>query len=168
LSDQPSRILALDLGATSGWCFGARGGDPRFGIFTLPGPGSRSGARFGPLANMCGDLIRRHQPTLVIKEAPMRFRAQNSAHTARQQYGYHAIVEDACWRNEVPLIEEEVDTIRKAIIGLCRVRKGHDIKDVCLRWCRDHGFQVRQADQADAVITWLWACEHRSDGRFVA
>ena len=75
-------ISALDLGLTTGLCWGAPGERPQFGCLRLPGPERGNGARFGALSNAVSDLITEHRPALVVKEAPMRLGGMTSTNTA--------------------------------------------------------------------------------------
>ena len=151
-------ILALDLGLTTGLCWGAPGERPQFGCLRLPGPERGNGARFGALSNAVSDLITEHRPALVVKEAPMRLGGMTSTNTARLHYGYHGAVEEGCWRRDVPCREEEADTVRKAMIGRSRWPRGTEVKAEIIKWVIARGIDCHQGDQADAVVLWLWAC----------
>jgi hypothetical protein len=154
-----SVVLALDLGLTTGYAVGVPGRAPQFGCLRLPGPAAGFGARFGALTNGISDLIVTHRPALIAKEAILRLAAQNSAHIARLQFGYQACADEEAWRHNVATVEADADAIRKSIIGRSRWPKGTDVKAKVIEWCREHGIDVRQSDQADAIVTWFWACE---------
>lgn len=152
-------ILALDLGLVTGFAYGLPGSVPIFGCVRLPGPAAGFGRRFCHLTNGICDLIVEHRPALLAKEAILRLAAQNSAHVARLQFGYQAIADEEAHRQDVEVVEEDVDLVRNHLIGRRRAPKGTEVKDWVIGWLRRRGFDVTQPDQADAIMIWLWACE---------
>ncbi len=158
-------VIGLDLSTTAGWCAGPVGGIPKWGAWRLAEASAERGARWGGLSNQLSALIVASEPALVVKEAPLRFAAQSSEMVRRSQYGLHAAAEEACWRLGIEPREVDADKVRMALMGRCRWPKGPDgarvdPKKMVLAWCRDHGFDVRQPDAADALMVWLYACEH--------
>lgn len=154
-----SGVLGLDLGLTTGFCFGEPGSlTPTFGCIRLPGPECGYGERLGRLTNGISDLIVRFQPRILAKEAIIRLAAQNSAHVARLQFGYQACADEEGWRHSVEVVEEDADKIRLHVMGRSRWPKGVEVKPQIVQFVRQYGFDCHQHDQADAIVVWLWAC----------
>ena len=172
----PGGILTIDAAGTTGHAYGTPEDiSPVAGAFILPVDGS-PGKRIVHFQNSVMDLIERHQPTLVVIEAPMRLYAQadrrpdaqrrgNEA-AARQQYGLHMAVHGECYRAGVMITEGDVGPVRQAVLGRSKWDHRKEIKPWIVSWCMAMGWDVSAGhDAADACVLWQFACQEVRAGR---
>jgi hypothetical protein len=160
-------ILCLDLGLTIGWTAGALDGHPTVGATVSTG--TDMGWRMGQAANTVRDLLEMFRPDFVWKEAPVVTHGGTNAHVLKLHFGWHAIVEEVCWRADVSCGEVDVDDVRAALMGRTRLRKedkaaGVTMKhlvEVALAHC-GYAELARNHNSADALALWLYI---RNKGR---
>ena len=159
-------ILCLDLGITIGWTAGALDGHPTVGATALTG--TDAGHRFGQAANTVRSLIERFAPDFVWKEAPVVTHGATNANVQKLHFGWHAIVEEVCWRARVPCDEVSVDDIRAGLMGRTRLRKEEKAAGVTMKHlveiALDHcGYAdlAKNHNAADALALWLYIRNRR-------
>lgn len=144
-------VLALDLATRTGWAF-ARPGTPAHGTVHLPrggGPGSL-GSVNASLADALGDLLKLHDPRVIVFEAPAMHMAGRSPHTARMLIYLAGVVELVAYRWSIPVFEAQVQSVRKTL-GITKGPTDKDWKAGVIRWCRAQGYAPGDDNQADAL-----------------
>jgi hypothetical protein len=146
-------VLALDLARITGWAYGPAAWEvPMFGCWEMPKQGGE-GARFAQFENMLIDAIEDWHPGHIICESPLPLPAQINRRTAWQQIGMRAMVFAYAWRCSIPVSEVSADLVRSELIGITR---DPDIKELVKKYCRRHGWMVRDHNAADACMLWAW------------
>jgi Holliday junction resolvasome RuvABC endonuclease subunit len=148
-------VLTLDLGGVVGWAYAPLDAvSPYADTITLPKVGGE-GMRYASFENELAALIERLAPSAMVLEAPLRFAAQNNERACRQQYTLRGFAYSEGHRASVPVSEQDVDTIRLEVFGICRF-SGRDPKAEVVRMLRARRILVTNHNAADAVAIWLW------------
>lgn len=156
------KILALDLSSKSGWALGSPLDKPSSGVWDLRGDGKPDHGRYlSALAGAIERTILSHRPDLVIMEAPMKAQARAAVakkrgvperdSTTRLLHNLCGVVEMICFEQRVRCEEEEVRTVRQAVLG-CQP-KG-DPKVAVMSFCRMLGWAPADDNAGDALVLW--------------
>jgi hypothetical protein len=172
----PGGTLTLDLSSHVGWAYGTGGPIPdSYGLWQLPQP--TRGGRFNAFRSRLEDFIDQWAPSEILMEAPLPLPAQNNAGSARQQYGLAAYVEGECAQARIPVLERNVDDVRRLLIGRSRSRRGtggpdlfgrpiqQGIKDMVIAYVRSLGLPVHDDNVADAIALYLALIAERRHAR---
>jgi len=151
-------VLALDLGARSGWAF--RGRDGRITSGTVEFRNDRwqgGGMRFlrfkrwlTEIKQAAGDL------EAVFVEEVRRHAGIDAAHAYG---GFLAHVTAWCEHHAIPYEAVPVGTIKRHVTG-----KGNAGKDAVIAAVRGLGFDPVDDNEADALAILHWALENRIEG----
>ncbi len=151
--------LALDLSTRTGWAFGRPGATPIHGVWKL-GNMSDLGRLCSCLANSLEDAIAVHQPRRVVFEGPV----VKQQTTARMLMYLCGVVELISYEHSVRCYEQDVGTVRKAVLGrgrFTRVREDgkcvSDNKAQAIAWCRAQGWTPEDDNAADALVLLRYA-----------
>lgn len=146
-------VLALDLATTTGHCVGAFGARPRFGAITLRG--TEHVQRQAALREWLDAQDKFQRITAVVVEAALigHFSSRDAEYLT---IALHATLALWCYDVEVPLVPIAASTVRSAMLGTSKFKKGTAKRNV-MEWCRLTGFSTRSDDAADAILTWHWA-----------
>jgi hypothetical protein len=166
MTDRPAEtILALDLATTTGWCVGTPGGKPVYGSTRLGSPGATSGEVFAGFLAWLVDMIRVHDPRVVVYEAPLppsHMRGKTNVNTARRLMGLPAIAEAVAYRMRVPVIlEATVSDVRQHFIGK-RTLPGAEGKLAVKLRCQMLGYSPPDDNASDALALWDYTCALRN------
>ena len=152
-------ILALDLSTRCGWALGLPGERPLAGVWLLPSM-STPGATAAAIIDRLTDMVVGTKPWLIVMEAPLPPQAQTHMLTARLQFGLALAVELVGHWNDIKVLEEKADVVRKAVLGRSRFGKGLT-KPAVIAWCREQGWEPPDDNAADALILWFHACQRQ-------
>lgn len=155
-------ILALDIATQTGVAFGDRGGAPTAWSVDL-GAGRSEDARFSRLLSLTHSLIEEHRPEIIAVEAPI-----GGPNTSHFLVGLIACVRGCAFNRGVPVQSCSIAAVRKHFIGKHLSAKDYPgmkpaqakaaIKGVVMTRCKALGWKVTDADAADAMATWDFAC----------
>jgi Holliday junction resolvasome RuvABC endonuclease subunit len=158
---QQGGVLALDLSSMTGWAYGVPGAPrPLTGVWKLP-THLGMGASYAALENELADFISDWQVAEVIMEAPLgeamkaAGEGRKNEASARQQLGLAALVLSECYRQDVPCLEEHVNTVRKAVLGTGRLPRVQ-AKAAVMTYCARMGWTVVDDNAGDAAILWAY------------
>jgi Holliday junction resolvasome RuvABC endonuclease subunit len=145
------RLLALDLGTTTGWAVASQGNLCESGVESFIAPkGAAVGWRWIRFNDWLTLMIRRWQPTLIVWEAPIL--AHKSAASARVAFALSTRVEEMAARNKIKIAAAHNVTVKKFITGRGDVKK----EAVTELMRRHYGARV-SADEADALAVMRFA-----------
>lgn len=150
-------VLALDLASTVGWAYGrtTSNAGPAFGAIGLPKTGGE-GARYACFQNELIPMLERLEPKSMIVEKHLPLPAMNNVQSARQQLGLLAIALSEAWRYRIAVNEIDAVSVRMEVLGYAYPRKGSDIKQSVVAYCRSRGWFVPDHNAADACLIWEW------------
>ena len=134
-----TRILALDLGTTTGWCL-RDGNDVKTGRWKLHRSQGEKGIQLGRLVR---DAIQEHGPDLVGFEEPV-FLTRGMAALALR-YGLQMIVQVVCEQARTAYVGVPVSTLKKHATG-----KGNAKKPQMIQAAMDASGLNLSSDEADA------------------
>ncbi len=134
-----TRVLALDLGTTTGWCL-LGGDDVKLGRWKLHRSPGEKGIQLGRLVR---DAVQEHEPDLVGFEEPV-FVTRGMAALALR-YGLQMVVQVVCEQTKTAYLGVPVTTIKKHATG-----KGNAKKPQMIRAAKDASGLNLSADEADA------------------
>ncbi len=141
------KILALDLGATTGWAFGCPGKPTRYGVEEFTGTRTeRLGAFLSWLTLQLGMEIYRDLD-VVVYERPFA----RGAAAIRSLWGMAGVVEAVSQEHGVAVVDAEVQTVKKF------VAKGHAAKHAVIAAMRRRGYEPEGEHDADALAVLTYA-----------
>lgn len=164
------RVLALDLGTTTGWAVDRpRGGDePLSGAVKFRFPKDEEdepdlGAGYAQFYEWLGDAIKLHAVDLVCWEAPVPVGYNNAGkrtfHNATLRlYGMAAITELVAKQSGCDRAQAHLQTVRAYFTGNGRSQK-HDVLAECSR----RGWVAGNHNQGDALALWAAAKSQGTD-----
>lgn len=143
---QAPAVLALDLGARSGWCFAERG---RYEAGMLP---HTSGVR-GPWVDALGKLLARFACLVLVEDAhPRPINGSTIALQSISRYVGAALALAAL--NHLPAVRVQASTWQSKILGKHKRDAG---KTLAMRTARLHfGGAITSEDVADAACLAIW------------
>jgi Holliday junction resolvasome RuvABC endonuclease subunit len=152
-------ILALDLSRTTGWAFGHQFANaPRFGRIFIDKI-SFEGGRFLAFRENIAELFEELQPDRVVMEAPQPMeRWHTTMDTMMQQLGLRAFVVAEAAKHNAALTSVSCNIVRGDILGQSRFAK-NTVKQTVTRFCWERGWRVRDDNEGDAALMWLWAIQ---------
>lgn len=147
------KLLALDLGRTTGVAFGNIRGAPTCHTETLGEPGSSQSARFCQALRMTARLIDDLRPDAVIIEKPIAAGPVGKEVRVQQAFGYRSNVFGVAHMKSVQTGEYTVGDIRQYLIGQSHM-KSELAKPRVFEACQAFGWNVEGYDQSDAAACW--------------
>jgi len=141
-------ILALDLGATTGWAARDSAGAIRSGSVRLAKTTAKQGARLNGLSERLSEWHSRFLPELYVYEQP--FIRDGVQITARPLVQYEGMVLAWCDRVKVEAVAQDPELAKKA---MGRASLG---KDDMMRIAGMMGYPVADHNQADALGHLFW------------
>jgi len=160
-------IFALDLGVRTGFCYGARGDDPRAtinGFDRLKTKDEPADAAYCKLLKFLSRYLSELGPMLVVKERMLPLQAfsnlGNAEHVVTLSRGLHAIVEGMCRLHGIEWKDAPDATVRKHFIGQGRVGKRTETKRAVVKRAQLLGYirtTCADEDVADACAIFDWA-----------
>lgn len=148
------KVLAFDLGGTTGWALAEDGVILASGEKTLHGVNRPE--RFASFDSLTESLVREHAPTYLIYERPFA----RGEHATRALWGYAALVETAAARVLLPVI----DGITPQIIKKFATGSTKASKDEMIDHAQIFAPEVTTEHEADAVLLAVYACAHVEGG----
>jgi Holliday junction resolvasome RuvABC endonuclease subunit len=152
------KILAYDLGTTTGCAFGAVGETPQMWSETFGEAGPSHAHRFTQALIQFRKHIDRHQPNLVVIEAAIAAGPKGGAARVQVAMGLRACVLIAAQAKGVRWGEYAVQTVRKHFIGKGKGHGRNEAKAQTMKRCRMLGWKVLNDNEADAAALWDLAC----------
>lgn len=151
-------ILALDIATTTGWAFGEPDTEPEWGSASFPKRKFKGlGARLNAYQSFVRGLIINLGPTVIVMEKPFINRKKPNLHTSRLSLTQCGIVEMAADDlGDIPIYEVDNNKWKMTFIGHARSK---DIKADCIHKCRQHGWDVDEENEADALGVLQHSCE---------
>ncbi len=149
-------ILFLDLATVTGWAEGEPGGRATSGRIRL-GSGSTNGEVGKAFNAFLAPRLASFRPARVIYESPFVAGMKN-VNTVRLTFGLAFMTETICSIYGVPVMEANLNTIRKQTLGFVPRGKGVDVKAPIIDHVRALGYEPEDDNQADALLGWLYAC----------
>lgn len=141
------RVLALDLAARTGWAIADDGRITSSGEWLLEGSRAQ---RYDQLARHVDEVLSgQNPPHYLIYERPF---ARGSG--TRVLWGYAAVAELCAHRNCIASIDELPAVLKKWATG-----SGSADKPVMIAECERRTGKRVAADEADAIMLALYACE---------
>jgi Holliday junction resolvasome RuvABC endonuclease subunit len=170
------KIIALDLGTTTGWCAGETrhiNSVPVWGCFKLAGAKDLNDSFIG-LHNEISDLLQAHEPSYVVYESPLtRSGRDSSRNVVDLLVGLAAIARLTGTLEGIPVFEQSFAEVRKRVIGRGSFPKPFrgtgklnpktgkmmgDAKEEVQIWIEQYGWgQINQADARDAAVLYRYA-----------
>lgn len=146
-------ILALDLATRTGFCRGKVGAPrPIISHVDLTAAKNRGyGALGSSFTGWLYDQIELEKPSLITFEAPLPFHSGIAA--GRIALGLAMLVEEVCFRMEVPVRECGVAWVRKTALG-----SGRQTKEQVMDWANKQNWDPPSHDAADAAALWVATC----------
>jgi Holliday junction resolvasome RuvABC endonuclease subunit len=141
-------ILAIDPGATTGWCYLPDEGAIRTGEWAFKG---HRAERLIQLEERLTAQILRLSPDVVAMEEPMAFRGSGVVALA----GMVAVIEMVCERRKVAYASVHVSTLKKYATGSGKAQKPDMIRAATEALGRD----VTE-HEADAYFVAMWCREN--------
>ena len=152
-NDQPSAVLALDLGTTTGWAMGLTDGTVVSGTMAFrPGRYEGGGMRYLRFRSWLDEMLRQ-APDLgaVYFEEVRRHAGTDAAHIYG---GFLAHLSAWCEQRRMPYQGVPVGAIKRHVTG-----KGNADKQAVIAAVTARGFTVADDNEADAIAILLWATE---------
>jgi crossover junction endodeoxyribonuclease RuvC len=138
-----SKILALDLGTSTGFAIGSKE-HMVSGTWNLkPGRYDGGGMRFVKMRANLEDIRRAYGVTHVFYEEVRRHRGVDAAHVYG---GLMGTLQAWCEEHDIPYGGLPVGEIKKAWTG-----SGNASKDAMAAECRRRGYEPSSEDEADAI-----------------
>lgn len=180
------KLMAFDLGATIGCCWGepmtlnsSYRYVPGIEIWAWALPKGDSGRRFAAAENEMIKAIEFYQPDIIIKEAPLHphprlkknedgsvgIAGSTSAAVLSMHAGLHAMIESTGYRHGYvcgkTMLTIKADDARNAILGRCRLTKveraeGKTMKHVVATRLSQLGWADANHNAADALLLFLY------------
>lgn len=143
----PAKLLALDLGTTTGFAIGEPGSVTVTGTWGLkPGRYDGGGMRFVKFRARLDEINTAYGIDLVVFEEVRRHAGTDAAHVYG---GLMATLQTWCEENSVPYEGVPVGTIKKFATG-----KGNANKDAMMAAVRGWGYEPADDNEADATALW--------------
>lgn len=146
-------ILFLDLATVTGWAEGEPGGRATSGRIRL-GSGSTNGEVGKAFNAFLAPRLASFRPARVIYESPFVAGMKN-VNTVRLTFGLAFMTETICSIYGVPVMEANLNTIRKQTLGF--VPRGKDVKKSVIEYVRSLGYEPEDDNVADAILGFLYA-----------
>lgn len=156
------KLLALDLGASSGWAVGDKYDPPKSGTLKLPSSkklgARRDGVRYHALRTHLHGLIGEHKPDVIYYEDPFMHRKNRSGYGSL--YAYAAIVRFTCEEGSISLpVRSLSSTMWKARF----TGEAHAKKEMVRARCLELNWDwMKSEDEADALGLW-WVALHQEE-----
>ena len=141
------KILALDLGATTGWAYGCPGKPTRYGVEVFNGTRTERLGSFMARLNRLLSMELYRDLDVVVYERPFA----RGLHATRSLWGMAGVVEAACQLNRVAVVDAEVQTVKKF------VARGGATKGDVIAAMRRRGYQPEGEHDADALAVLTYA-----------
>jgi hypothetical protein len=155
-------IVALDIATQTGVAVGSPGRAPKSWSVDL-GKGRSEDARFSKALVLTHELIERFRPDLIAVEA-----AVGGKFASAFLIGTVACVRGVCANRGVPVRPYTSGSVRKHFLGRALAKRDFPalkpgaatraIKGEVIARCRLLGWDVPDADAADAAALWDFAC----------
>jgi len=155
------KILALDLATSTGVAVGDSCGTPASETVSLGNP--PDDRRFSNALRLTNDLIERHNPDLIVVEAPV-----GGPKASAYLIGLVACVRGCTYGRGILCKNAHLATVRKHFLGkslsvkhfphLKPMAAKKAIKQEVITRCRLLGWKPETDDEADACAIWDWAC----------
>ena len=151
-------VLALDLATVTGWAWGKPGSVPKFGHERFAKKDEDRPVAYRRFRLWLDLFCSAHPPALIVYESPAVpafLGGKTNINTTKLLFGLCEHLEE--WAHEkFPLREAMVSQVRAHFIG--RNLKSAIAKELTQARCRELGWPVENADQADAVALWDYQC----------
>jgi hypothetical protein len=149
-------ILALDQATRTGFCFGAPGDNPSWGIKAFGGRGRTNGEIVSTFRLWLFGVCCAIKPTLVVFEAPYVPRMA-SAVVLRRLLALAGTIEAVTYELKLPCREASAMEISRFFLGRYRPLGRAGKKAATIETCAQYGFDVDDDNIADAISLWLYA-----------
>jgi hypothetical protein len=149
-------ILALDQATRTGFCFGAPGDNPSWGIKDFGGRGRTNGEIVSGFRQWLWGVCRAINPTLVVFEAPYVPRMA-SAVVLRRLLALAGTIEAVTYELKLQCREASAMEISRFFLGRYRPLGRAGKKAATIETCAQYGFEVDDDNIADAISLWLYA-----------
>lgn len=157
------KILALDIATTTGVAVGSAGEAP---VAWSKGLGKAPDERrFSNALRLTSSLLAEHEPDLLAVEAPV-----GGPKTSHYLVGLLACVRGCACNRGVPIMMCSIGSVRKHFLGkslstrdfpsLKPAAAKRAIKEQVMARCKLLGWDVADADAADACAVWDYAMAH--------
>ncbi len=149
------KVLALDLGTKTGWCFGStqNGGcdlsSNNHGVHDMTKSANDPGLRFLKFHNWFRAMVKSERPDAVYFEDVKRHVSNLSA---RVYCGLLSQAQLICYAEKVELVGVGVGTIKKHATG-----KGNAPKESMIEAAKNYGLNPVDDNDADAICLWHYA-----------
>jgi len=155
-------LLAADIATISGFCCGYPGETPVFETVNFGSVDSGDthfeiGAR---ALRWIANRLRDERPDQIWIEEPISFAGlagKTNKNSLVRLNGLFLLIGSAARLKGVPVHLVKVNEARKNFIGKGRL-KGVEAKRRCRSMCKQLGWDVKNADEADAAAIWWVAC----------
>jgi Holliday junction resolvasome RuvABC endonuclease subunit len=148
-------ILALDLAGVVGVAYGLlTERNPAWGCWHLPRIGGE-GARYAAFENELSLTLTKLAPTAIVLESTLPLGAMNNYQAAAQAFTLRGFSRSEAWRHSIAISEIDSITVRTAVLGTGRFRRG-EVKAEVLAWCRRRGWLIDDHNAGDALLVWEW------------
>lgn len=146
-------VLFLDLATVLGWAEGEPGERAVSGTHRLAPAGSSPGKI---LSGYLDFLVPRmaFRPARIVFESP--FINKMNANTTRILWSLGGITEMVGHRYGIPVMEANLNTIRKQMLGF--VPRGDGVKETVISHVKSLGYVPADDNEADALLGWMFAC----------
>lgn len=159
------KVLALDIATVTGCAVGVAGDKPvAWSVDLGKAPDER---RFSNVLRLTSDLLAEHAPDLLAVEAPV-----GGPKTSHYLVGLLACVRGCAWNRSVPVEMCAIASVRKHFLGKALSTKDFPglkpaaakraIKEQVMNRCALLGWNVPDADAADAAAVWDFTCSRHS------
>lgn len=156
-------LLAVDLGISLGWCFGAVNEKPESGALLLKQRGDQRSVAMGNLIAFLDERCRAQKPALIVKEAPFPLEAYRKKHNSedrvKMDYGLHAIVDGMAERFNIRVESVYAATVRKFFLGRAHMGERSKTKQAVVNRCHLLGLMPKHStsdDRADSCALWVY------------
>lgn len=157
--------LVFDLATNVGWCVGNPGGEPKYGSHHLKAKNAdHVGSYAVDFDTFAGGLITKHRPTHVgfcatILPTTRRIggrivAAKFTPSTIRKLNGLAWHAEFLAEKFELQAFEMYEAQAKKFFTGA-----GNATDPDIIAQCQAYGFDPHNADEADAIMSWAFACD---------
>lgn len=147
-------VLFLDLATTLGFAEGEPGERAISGSHRLAPAGSTPGRILSGYMDFLVPRVQTFRPARIVFESP--FINKMNANTTRILWSLGGITEMVGHRFGIPVMEANLNTIRKQILGF--VPRGDGVKETIIAHVRSLGYEPADDNAADALLGWMFAC----------
>lgn len=149
-------ILALDLGATSGWILLSKRRPPLVGTIVLANTGREAqfGYRWNELEDRLVSLIGDHPSAAEIwYEAPVMRMGPNASEDAMLVLmGYAVCAEKAASKMKRPISRGNLGSVRRHVLGKGRFGDNAANKSAAKAWAEAHGLPTENEHVTDSCV----------------